>query len=313
MDAIRLENVKKSYPTGHIIQTKFLALKGVSFTVQQSETFGLLGHNGAGKTTIFKILNGLIRPDEGYAYIFDKPAGSLEAKSKIGFLPENPYFYTYLTPMELLTFFGELSGLNHREIIERAHFYLKLVGMEKWKNVQIKKFSKGMVQRVGMAQALISDPNLLILDEPMTGLDPVGRKELKEIILQLKEEGKTIIFSSHILSDVEMICDQVAIIIKGEVVEKGDLKELLLEKTTGYEIEFPSSAINWLTGKKLNFKKVGSTIVIEVSDKKEAVKILKDAVIDGIEIVSFLPKRVQLEDLFMEEYRKHEKSKSGSN
>ncbi len=308
MDAIILKAVEKSYPTGHIIQKRYRALRGVSMKVGMGETFGLLGHNGAGKTTIFKILNGLIRPDRGEALIFGEPAGSLKARARVGFLPENPYFYTYLTPLELLFFYGELSGLNRREIEERVNHLIRLVGLEKWRNTPIKKFSKGMLQRVGMAQALISDPDLLILDEPMTGLDPVGRKELKELILKLKGQGKTIIFSSHILSDVERICDRVAILIKGRIVEEGDLRELLLNRTTGYEIEFSATSLQWLRERGLRYSGGGSTVSVEFKTREEAEETLRQALLAGVEVISYMPRRIQLEDLFMEEYLKHEQN-----
>ena len=313
MEVLKLKDVRKSYPTGHIIQKKIEALKGISFSVNKGETFGLLGHNGAGKTTTFKIITSLMIPDSGEVKILGGNPDDLNIKKRMGFLPENPYFYTYLTPMELLKFYAGLFEIPSREAEERAMELLKLVKMEKWKDVPIRKFSKGMVQRIGMAQALINNPELLILDEPMTGLDPVGRKELKEIILSLKEEGKTIIFSSHILSDVEMICDRVVILIKGRVEKEGNIRELLTEKTTGYEVEIPLKYLNWIKNKKISYTTGGGSIFVEFESRKEANEFLRRAVNEGIEITSFIPRRVQLEDLFMEEYRKYEENNSSSN
>ena len=313
MKVLQLEEVRKSYPTGHIIQKKIEALKGISFYVEKGETFGLLGHNGAGKTTTFKIITSLITPDSGKVEILGGNPTDLNVKKRIGFLPENPYFYTYLTPMELLMFYAGLFEIPAREAKDRARELLKLVKMEKWSDVPIRKFSKGMVQRIGMAQALINNPDLLILDEPMTGLDPVGRKELKDIILAIKEQGKTIIFSSHILSDVEMICDRVVILIRGRVEREGNIRELLTEKATGYEIEIPFKYINWVKETNLPFHTGGGSIFIEFDNRKDANTFLRKAVTDNIEIISFLPRRVQLEDLFMEEYKKYEEDNSGNN
>ncbi len=311
MNAIEIKDLRKSYPTGHIIRKRITALRGISFSVKKGETFGLLGHNGAGKTTTFKILTGLIFPGGGEVKILDKSPDDLEAKNSIGFLPENPYFYTYLTPVELLQFYGGLFNIERKKLHDRIEYLLDLLSLTKWKDTRIGKFSKGMLQRVGMAQALINDPEILILDEPMTGLDPVGRKELKNIILSLKEKGKTIIFSSHILSDVEMICDRVAILIRGRIVETGSIEELLVKRSTGYEIELTANAKEWVKNKGLEYSPSGSSIIVTLKDFGEAQKLLKEAVNEQLEILSFIPRRVMLEDLFMEEYRKYEKDIRG--
>ncbi len=305
MMIIEVKNVEKSYPTGHIVRKKITALRGVTFSVKEGETFGLLGHNGAGKTTLLKLLTGLIHPDSGEVSIFGESPSSLRAKQKIGFLPENPYFYTYLTPREILTFYGELFSISGKDIQNRVEDILKTVNLSSWADIPIKKFSKGMIQRVGVAQALINDPELLILDEPMTGLDPVGRKELKEIILSLKEHGKTIIFSSHILSDVEMICDRVAILIKGKIVEEGDIESLTAKHSTGYEIEIPKKYLKWVEQQNLHFKHQTNSLLLEFSTREEADKFLKELLREDIEILSFCPRRILLEDLFMEGYRRY--------
>jgi ABC-2 type transport system ATP-binding protein len=205
------------------------SLRQCSLTVQPGETFGLLGPNGAGKTTLLKILLGIIRPSEGKATVLGHPVGDRTVKQRLGYLPENPYFYDYLTGRELLQYTAGLFGLSRTEERRRIADLLDLVGLDP-KAIHkkpLKKYSKGMLQRVGLAQALINDPELVFLDEPMSGLDPTGRFRVREVILSLKEQGKTIFFNSHVLSDVETICDRVAILDQGNLLCVGTLDELL--------------------------------------------------------------------------------------
>jgi len=202
-------------------------LNSVSFEVKPGEVFGFLGPNGSGKSTTIKILLGIIFSSEGVARIFGKPIGDRESKRRIGFLPENPYFYEYLTSKQFLKFHGQLMGLDSKTLEHRASKVLELVGMVGTEGMYLRNFSKGMLQRIGLAQAIIHDPDLVILDEPMTGLDPVGRKEIRDLMLHLKEQGKTVFFSTHILSDVETICDRVAILNKGKLLACGTLDELI--------------------------------------------------------------------------------------
>ena len=201
-------------------------LQKISLEVRRGETFGLLGPNGAGKTTLQKILLGLVRPTSGTAEVLGHVAGVSAARARLGYLPENPYFYTYLTGREFVEFCGSLFGLGGSDLRDRVDTLLARVGMTHARDQQLRKYSKGMLQRVGVAQALVNDPDLVFLDEPMSGLDPVGRRELREIILDLKREGKTIFFNSHILSDVEALCERVGILDKGQLVAYGAVSEL---------------------------------------------------------------------------------------
>jgi len=206
---------------------KATAVDCLDLDVRCGEVFGFLGPNGAGKTTTLKILMGLIYPTSGTALIMGRPIGDVGVKHQIGFLPESPYFYDYLTGEEFLRFYGQLFGLHGTALTDRIKYLLELVGLPHVTKLQLRKFSKGMLQRIGIAQALINDPHLVVLDEPMSGLDPVGRKEVRDLILRLKEEGKTIFFSSHILHDAELLCDRVSILVKGRIVAMGSVKDLV--------------------------------------------------------------------------------------
>ncbi len=222
--AIKLEEIYRSFKN-HFWQSKKQVLRNISFEVYEGEVFGFLGPNGAGKTTTIKIITGLIKPDSGQVSIFGHPVDSLAAKRSIGFLPESPYFYEHLTGYEFLKVHALLG--NQRDYKERIVKLLKRVGLEDAVNMQLRKYSRGMLQRIGIAQALITEPNILVLDEPLTGLDPIGRKEIKDLILEQKEQGKTIFFSSHILPDAEEVCDRIGIIIDGEIVEVDRLDTVL--------------------------------------------------------------------------------------
>ncbi|MBW4563274.1 MAG: ABC transporter ATP-binding protein [Mojavia pulchra JT2-VF2] len=221
--------LRKVYRTGFWLNQKVLSLKSCSLTVYQGETFGLLGPNGAGKTTLLKLLLGIIRPSSGRGLLLGKPLGDRSVKQCIGYLPENPYLYEYLTGWEFLQLAAGLFQIPHRVQRQRIPQLLELVGLSSFdtRKKQMRRYSKGMLQRVGMAQALINDPELVFLDEPMSGLDPVGRYQMREIILKLKAAGKTIFFNSHILSEVEQVCDRVAILAQGELICTGSLNELL--------------------------------------------------------------------------------------
>ncbi|WP_017299927.1 ABC transporter ATP-binding protein [Nodosilinea nodulosa] len=226
---VQTEGLGKAYRTGFWLNQRITSLKDCSLTVGQGETFGLLGPNGAGKTTLLKILLGIIRPTSGTATLLNHALGDGAVKQRIGYLPENAYFYDFLTGWEFLQYTAGLFGLSRAAQQRRIVELLDLVGLpqETAKKKQLRQYSKGMLQRVGMAQALINDPDVVFLDEPMSGLDPTGRFQVREIILALKREGKTIFFNSHILSDVEIICDRVAILDQGELIAMGSLDELL--------------------------------------------------------------------------------------
>lgn len=219
----------------HFLRKKFRALQGIDFHVNRGEVFGLLGPNGAGKTTTQKLLLGLLKPTEGSISVLGYPAGHPKALERIGFLPENPYFYSYLTANEFLDFFGRLFGLSAAERKKRAQELLHMVSLEDAGDRHIRKFSKGMLQRLGIAQALINDPELIFLDEPNTGLDPIGRRDIRRIIKGLKDQGKTILLNSHLLPDVNELCDQIMILHRGrcvaltsvhEISKNGDYKDL---------------------------------------------------------------------------------------
>src|SRR5947207_5749432 len=210
--AIEIENLSKDYPFGFLHLKKKTSLEGLTMSVEHGEVFGFLGPNGAGKSTTIKLLMGLIFPTAGTARILEKPISDIGMHNRIGYLPEQPYFYDYLTAAELLDYFARFHDLKAAERRERVDGMLKKVGLETARKIQLRKYSKGMLQRVGLAQAILHDPEVVILDEPMSGLDPVGRREVRDIILQLKKDGKTVMFSRHILSDAEMLCDRVGVI-----------------------------------------------------------------------------------------------------
>lgn len=216
-----------------------LAVKDVTLDVRKGEAYGIIGPNGAGKTTTIKMITGLVWPDSGEITIAGLSPQDREARRTLGYLPENPYFYEHLKVGELLNFYGKMFGIGKRELDKRIPELVHLVGLDEATTKPLKKFSKGMRQRAGLAQALINDPEILILDEPQSGLDPVGRKEVRDLLLRLKSEGKTIVFSSHILHDIEDICDRVAVFSKGSVIGVNSLVDSLTPQ--GYEVMYLAS------------------------------------------------------------------------
>jgi ABC-2 type transport system ATP-binding protein len=297
-DAIRIENLKKSFRLGFIPKTKEI-LKGISLSVKEGEIFGYLGPNGAGKTTTIKCLLGLIFPDAGTIEIFGQSHLSTRARQNLGFLPENPYFYDYLTACEFLEFYADLFGLGRVDKDARISRLLKLVGLERSASLQLRKFSRGMLQRIGLAQALVNDPELVILDEPLGGLDPLGRKEIRDIIIRFKQEGKTVFFTSHILQDIEMICDHVAIIVGGRVVKQGALQDLVSEKVLFTEITVSGVPPEALRG-------LGESV--SVRGERVLLKILEEGRVDDIlalvrekkgKVISLSPRTETLEDIFV--------------
>src|SRR5687768_10403757 len=236
MDAIRTEALTKHYHVGFWRRRPYVALDSLTLDVRQGEVFGFLGPNGAGKTTTLKLLMQLIYPTSGRAEILGKPVGDVGVKRRIGYLPENPYFYDYLTAEELLSYFAGLFGYKGPDRKRLATRLLDDVGIGSERRLQLRKFSKGMLQRVGIAQALINDPELVILDEPMSGLDPLGRREVRSLILRLRDRGATVFFSSHVLSDAEALCSRVAILAKGRLVTAGKLTDLIHFQVRGWEL-----------------------------------------------------------------------------
>src|ERR1700758_4940671 len=235
---IETQNLSKEYPYGFLHLKRKTSLENLTMQVEDGEVFGLLGPNGAGKSTTIKLLMGIIFPTTGSAQILGKPVSDVSMHRDIGYLPEQPYFYDYLTAAEVLDYFARFHGFKEAERKERVQKMLQRVGLETAGKIQLRKFSKGMLQRVGLAQAILHDPKLVILDEPMSGLDPVGRREVRDIILELKHDGKTVMFSTHILSDAEMLCDRVGVIVGGKLRGIGAPEQLVDMKTQGMEILF---------------------------------------------------------------------------
>ncbi len=226
MKVITTKNLTKEYPSRSFSKDKILALNNFTFEVSSGEIFGILGPNGAGKTTLIKILLGITFPTNGEVKIFEKEITNESYKKHVGYLPENHKFPNYLTGEQTLYFFGGLSGMSKAELKTKSDECLKLVDMEKWRKTKIKKYSKGMLQRLGLAQALLNNPSLIFLDEPTDGVDPIGRKEIRDILTNLKNQGTTIFLNSHLLSEVELICDKVAILNKGVLVKSGRVDEI---------------------------------------------------------------------------------------
>lgn len=236
--AIEIEHLSKEYPYGFLNLKKKKSLEDLSMQVGSGEVFGFLGPNGAGKSTTIKLLMRLIFPDGGTARILGKSIDDVSMHQEVGYLPEQPYFYDYLTATELLDYFARFHGLTAADRKTRVQDMLKKVGLDTAKKIQLRKYSKGMLQRVGLAQAILHDPQVVILDEPMSGLDPLGRREVRDIILELKKDGRTVLFSTHILSDAEMLCDQVGVIVGGKLRGVGTPGEIVGIKTQGMEILF---------------------------------------------------------------------------
>lgn len=291
------------WPKGtRFISKRVEAVKDFSFSVKKGEIFGLLGPNGAGKTTTLKILMGLIFKDKGEIEIFGLPPGSLRVKKKIGFLPENPYFYDYLKAEEFLSLVASLTGIPRRERKERIHRILEKVGLLGAIDRPLRKFSKGMLQRIGLAQALISNPELVVLDEPLSGLDPVGRKEIRDIVWGLKKEGKTVLFSSHILSDVELLCDRVAIMAEGGLRQMGTLDELLKGESGITEVVLDGEKAlldEFLREWKGEGELLGEKARFVTKTGKEKDLLLRKALEKDLSVETLVPRRSSLEELFM--------------
>src|SRR5438477_2726841 len=246
--AIEIENLTKEYPFGFLHLKKRTSLEGLSMQVEMGDVFGFIGPNGAGKSTTIKLLMGLIFPTAGSARILGKPISNVAMHRDIGYLPEQPYFYAYLTAAEVLDYFARFHDLTAADRKDRVDRILKKVGLETARKIQLRKYSKGMLQRVGLAQAILHEPEVVILDERMSGLDPVGRQEVRDIILELKRDGKTVMFSTHIVSDAEMLCDRVGVIVGGKLRGVGAPDEIVGVKAHGMEILFECTG----AGKTLN-------------------------------------------------------------
>lgn len=302
---IEVNRVSKSYPTG-FWRRRVTVLSDLSFTVGRNEIVGFLGPNGAGKTTTIKILNRLAFPDSGTVTIFGEEAGRRsESRHRIGFMPEQPYFYEYLTGEEFLSLCGHLNGLDRGEISSRSHEMLARVGLEGAGRTAIGKYSKGMMQRLGLAQALLHDPDLAILDEPMSGLDPLGRMEVRGLIRDLKAAGKTVFFSSHIISDVEALCDRVVMIHKGRKVAEDAVDELMGSEILSVELVFhPVPPPEWLSeaGPPPGEGGIqGNTFVLTAKNYEDANRWIGEFHRARSLVRSCLPVKKRLEDIYVRE------------
>lgn len=297
---LTVKNLKKTFHIG-FLRKKVEAVKGVSFEVRRGEVFGLLGPNGAGKTTSIKCALRLIHQDEGTVTLFGKPPGDREAVRRMGYMPENPYIYQYLRPLEFLDLCGRLMGMSAKERAQRSDEMLTRVGLDHARDRPIGKFSKGMMQRVGLAQSLLHDPDLLVLDEPMSGLDPIGRKEVRDLLVEQRARGKTLIFTSHILSDVEMLCDRVAILQRGLVTAAGTLDELLQRGQRRYEVQLGgvSEATRAVLAEHGTLKAQGASWVISLSGEDSVEPLLRAALDGGARVEAVVPHRETLENYFV--------------
>ncbi len=281
---------------------KVEAVRGVSFEVRRGDIFGFLGPNGAGKTTTIKMLTGLIFPTGGKATILGEEVPSPDAMGNVGFLPENPYVYPYLTPREFVSLCGRLNGMSGQHLAREVERVIERVGIGYAIDRRVGALSKGMLQRTGFAAAIVHSPELLILDEPMSGLDPVGRKEVRDLIVEEARAGRTVFFSSHILSDVELLCDHVCILRKGEVVAGGAMKDLLAAGARRTEltlVDVPEAAIAELSALAESAQRHGPSLVLDVQGDEAVRKVLERALAGGLRVESLIPKRETLEDIFV--------------
>lgn len=307
--ALEIKDLSKDYETGFWRKKRVRALDGLTLNVRPGHIFGFLGGNGAGKTTTIKTLMGLIFPTEGSAKILGHDIAEVKMHRRIGYCPENPYFYDYLTARELMNYFGELFGFDAATRKEKCETLLDAVRLaDKDRNKQLRKYSKGMLQRVGLAQSLMNDPEIVFMDEPMSGLDPVGRREVRELIAALRDKGTTVFMSTHILSDIEALCDEVAILRNGKLAASGNLNELLSTsgETRALEISVQNveadairEKIEFISGATLTPKPSGAIIhVLDETDIDAVLEITRKA---GGLLASIHPVKQSLEELFVKE------------
>jgi ABC-2 type transport system ATP-binding protein len=305
MPALATYDLSKDYAVGFWRPRPYRALDRLTLEVEPGEVFGFLGPNGAGKTTTLKLLMQLVYPTSGRAELLGKPVGDPSAKRRIGYLPENPYFYDHLTAEELLRYFAGLFGYSAAERRARASRLLDEVGIGAERKLQLRKFSKGMLQRVGIAQALINDPELVIFDEPMSGLDPLGRRDVRALILQLRDRGCTVFFSSHVLSDAEALCSRVAILAKGRLMMAGRLNELLAFRARGWELVasgVTQPLVASISPRATRVTKIGEDrFSFELPLGQPVDRLLSEMTAAGAALVSLNPIRDTLEDLFVQQ------------
>ena len=309
MKIIEIENLTKTFKTTFGKKT-VTALNDVTLSVEQGTIFGLLGQNGAGKTTLIKVLLGIVYPTSGSCKMFEEDFTNIHLKKRIGFLPENHKFPNYMTGKEVLTFFGKLSGLENLYLAKRIDEMFDLVQMTKWSKSKIKTYSKGMMQRLGLAQAMLNNPDLLFLDEPTDGVDPIGRKEIRNVLLTLKEGGKTIFLNSHLLSEVELITDRVAVLHKGKIIREGNVLELTKKKEE-YKIIVDADLDSLLDSdlkEKYALQKVSSSVYLFHVDEERPVNDFVDHLRSkGVSIKEMAQEKNSLEDVFISLVQAEEK------
>ena len=301
--AIRTRELSKDYLVGFWRPRPYRALDRLSIDVAPGDVFGFLGPNGAGKTTTLKLLMQLVFPSSGEAEILGRPLGDVSIRRRIGYLPENPYFYDHLTGEELLDYYGRLFGQGAAERRQRVSGALDRLGIGAERRLPLRKFSKGMLQRVGLAQALLNDPEVLFLDEPMSGLDPLGRRDVRALILELRDQGRTIFFSSHILSDAEALCNRVAIVVKGRLAASGKLTELQEFAVQGWELVMagvPPAALERVRARARRVLTIGGDrYAIDLPPDGRPEEVLRELIAAGATMVSLNPLRETLEDVFV--------------
>ena len=303
--ALRAEKLSKTFRVGFWAR-RVEAVRDLSLEVKRGETFGLLGPNGAGKTTGIKMLLGLVHPSGGRAFVGPHEAGSLAARRDLGYLPENPALYEFLRGDEYLAYAGRLAGLSSRDAKAQAAVLLERVGLAGRADRPIRRFSKGMVQRLGLAQALIGDPHTIILDEPMSGLDPIGRKDVRDVILKLREEGRTVLFSTHILSDIEAMCDRVGIIVDGRLTDCGALNDLVAPVAREFELvasAVPEALAEKLRASATSARERDQSLVLTFAADGPAQEAARAVLNAGGRVISFTPHRRTLEELFVQRAR----------
>ena len=302
--AIDIQDLTKDYAVGFWRRRPYRALDRLTLSIESGEVFGFLGPNGAGKTTTLKLLMQLIYPTSGRAEILGKPVGDVATRHRIGYLPENPYFYDYLTAEELLMYFAQLFGMSTADRKPRVSALLDKVGLGRERRFQLRKFSKGMIQRVGIAQALLNEPEVVFLDEPMSGLDPLGRRDVRNLILELRDQGRTVFFSSHILADAEALCSRVAVVAAGRLAATGRLSELAEFRIRGWELvvaNLPAAALEPLRAAATRVIEIGPgryTIDLPLTETPE--QVLPAIAASGAHIISLNPLRETLEDFFIQ-------------
>ena len=298
---IECQGLEKWYRTGFLLQRRQV-LKGVDVEVQPGEIYGFLGPNGAGKTTTIKILLGLVQGTGGSFSLFGEPQNSVAVRSRIGFLPDNPYFYDELNGIHTIALAARMCGIDGKTTKTRTEELLERVGLDRaaWK-LPVRKYSRGMLQRLGLAQALVNDPDLLICDEPMEGLDPIGRYEVRHLLMSLRDEGKTVFFSTHILSDIEVICDRIGVIVEGKIRRAGPLAEMLHPRIKSYDVAVrgvPAEAAAKFREAAIWARDEGEVLHLSLADKEMAEEMARLAIEKQGELLSLTPMREDLDEYF---------------